>query len=387
MRGALDVSVRGDTARGRVQAAEAAGKAALLACLLGGDAAGDGAAGMHLTGLDSWDVRALARSNPAVVRILYGEGFPFWCKQDGTRFRAQAQLDAHMDLLFRRKRARREQKGNSSREWYCTGEQWVTDFGRLGPPTTGSGDASLDGAANGAGGDGADHNGGTESVDGDPDGADAVVPADERFTKCRICGDRFDMFYDNEVEEWMYRNACYLTVAGVGDGDGEEDEGGDGDGTEGGEGEEGGGVGGDGGTRQIIVHKLCLDVSGLRDKEEIAWRDLMPGTPRQRKRPVDDAGLDSGAEEDGDGEEGSWGEGFSALNGGVDYEGESDSAAENTGMSEGHGTAKADEPPLKRVKAEEGTNASNGGSRGEENGGNANSNVEGEDGAADMDDD
>ena len=119
-RAALDASVRGDLAGGQVQAAEAAGKAATLACLLGGDSAcwgggdggtgGGGGAGMHLPDLDPLDAKALARGNPGAVRRLYGEGFPFWCKQDGTRFGTQVQLDAHMDLLFRRKRARREQK-------------------------------------------------------------------------------------------------------------------------------------------------------------------------------------------------------------------------------------------------------------------------------------
>ncbi|CAM9361633.1 unnamed protein product, partial [Hapterophycus canaliculatus] len=96
-------------------------------------------------------------------------------------------------------------------------------------------------------------------ADGDPDGSKSCVPADERFSKCRICGDRFLMFYDNDEEEWMYRNACYISVKG--------DRGSEG--------------------RQIIVHKLCLDVSGLMNREEITWRDLMPGTPRQRKRPAD----------------------------------------------------------------------------------------------------
>ncbi|CAM9954921.1 unnamed protein product, partial [Laminaria digitata] len=94
----------------------------------------------------------------------------------------------------------------------------------------------------------------------DPDGSKSCVPADERFSKCRICGERFLMFYDNDEEEWMYRNACHIWVHGSGGG------------------------GGPSGARQIIVHKLCLDVSGLRDKEEITWRDLMPGTPRQAKR-------------------------------------------------------------------------------------------------------
>lgn len=335
-RSALDSSVRGDAAGAQVTGADAAGKAALLACLLGGEAAASGEASLHLTDLDPWDVRALARTNPVSVRRLYGEGFPFWCKQDGTRFGTQVQLDAHMDLLFRRKRARREHKGEASREWYCTGEQWMTDFGRLGLPASGAGDSGTDGV----GGDGTAGAGGGEDIpddgdDIDPDGAEACVPADERYTKCRICGERFEMFYDNDEEEWMYRNACYLRVYGVGDGAGEgadddlDEEDGD---MAGGAGDDEGGDGmgdendadGGGRSRQIIVHKLCLEVSGLKDRDRITWRDLMPGTPRQRKRPASNAGLGSaGADEEGaNNEDGDWAVAGAVANGGGDQDSE-----------------------------------------------------------------
>ena len=356
---ALDASMRGDVSGAQVQAAEVAGKAAMLACLLGGDAAaavggsggggggGGGGVGVYLADLDPLDVRALARGNPAGVRRLYGEGFPFWCKQDGTRFATQVQLDAHMDLLFRRKRARREQKGAASREWYCTAEEWMTDFGRLAPPAgAGPGDGDGEGSGSGGGdGGGGDEDGRLEE-DGDPDGSKSVVPADERFSKCRICGDRFIMFYDNDEEEWMYRNACYVTVKGGEGGAGEEEEEEDGAGVAG-EGDEEEGAGG---TRQIIVHKLCLDVSGLRDKEEITWTDLMPGTPRQRKRATDDDGaLDAAFFGEGDDDEADSGEkraAEDAASGSDRGDGEDDANGGGGG---------SDGPPLKRVKAEPGT--------------------------------
>ena len=382
-RAAHETSMRGDLAGGQVLAVEAAGKAATLACLLGGDSAcwgggdgGTGGAGMHLADLDPLDARALARGNPGSVRRLYGEGFPFWCKQDGTRFGTQVQLDAHMDLLFRRKRARREQKGAASREWYCTGEQWMTDFGRLGPPAPGPGEGE---AAAGTGGEGG---GGGEGGDGDadqdenadPDGAKSCVPADERFSKCRICGDRFLMFYDNDEEEWMYRNACHIWVHGTGGGGVGDDDGGEEDGLAG---EDDGGEEGEGGkrkdgARQIIVHKLCLDVSGLRNKEEITWRDLMPGTPRGAKRPGGDGASDGGffgGEEDDDGPEaGDWAD---ANGSGREGEG-GDGVASDGATRQRDGDANGDvvepaedEPPLKRVKAEDGE----GDERGSEGGG------------------
>lgn len=368
---ALDASLRGDLSGAQVQAAEAAGKAAMLACLLGGDAAaavggglgGAGAGGgVYLADLDPLDVRSLARGNPAAVRRLYGEGFPFWCKQDGTRFAKQAQLDAHMDLLFRRKHARRELKGvAASREWYCTDEEWMTDFGRLAPPAgSGDGDGEAEGEAEG-GGDGEEDGGADE--DADPDGSKSCVPADERFSKCRICGDRFLMFYDNDEEEWMYRNACYVTVKGGGEGEGGagEDE----------EDEEAGCAPGEaaGGARQIIVHKLCLDVSGLRDKDEITWADLMPGTPRQKKRPAEGGGaLDAaffgeGGDDAAEQEDDKDGAGETGDSSGprVSDSGSGDGGGDaNGGRPHGEGDGEDDGPPLKRAKAEGAAEEENG---------------------------
>lgn len=381
---ALDASLRGDLSGAQVQAAEAAGKAAMLACLLGGDAAaavgGSGGSGtsvgVYLADLDPLDVRSLARGNPATVRRLYGEGFPFWCKQDGTRFATQVQLDAHMDLLFRRKRARREQKGAASREWYCTDEEWMTDFGRLAPRAgagTGGGEGEGDGNGGGGGGGGggsggAGDGGGEDGVeeDGDPDGSKSCVPADERFSKCRICGDRFLMFYDNDEEEWMYRNACYISIKGDRGGEGGAGEDEDEEEEVGAEEEEGGG-GGAGGTRQIIVHKLCLDVSGLMDREEITWRDLMPGTPRQRKRPADGDDGSEGAffrEGDGDaeenGEEGADDQTAGNIPPGSDG-GDDHGVSASWEGSNGGGLEEEDGPPLKRVKAEKGVDEEGGG--------------------------
>ncbi|CAM9733074.1 unnamed protein product, partial [Discosporangium mesarthrocarpum] len=300
---ASDASARGDEGAGKALAAAAAGVAARVTSLLQG-----------LSGLGPWHRLSLEAPAPGAVGGLYGGStLPFLCKQDGMRFRTQDGLDEHMDVLFRRKRARRDQKGLGSREWFCTKVQWVTDFGRLNdhPGGTGSGGSNDQGKGGGGGGDGAGGAGG-EARDEDLDGAEACVPADERFTKCRICGDRFEMFYDNEEEEWMYRNACYIDVQGPRgrvQGQGEEGLGGD-DGEVEGEGEGGEGVDGTGeGTRQIIVHRSCLDFSGLRDRGVITWRDLIPGTPTLQVRPP--------SPDDGEGEvEGEGGDGSLVAEGG-----------------------------------------------------------------------
>lgn len=354
-RAAQEASVRGDLAGGQVQAMEAAGKAAMLTCLLGGEAATWGVeVGMYLDNLEPLDVRALLRGNPAAVRRLYGEGFPFWCKQDGTRFAKQGQLDAHMDLLFRRKRARREQKSLISREWYCTEDQWLTDFGRLRAPAAGTDDSK----EGGDGGEAVEGNHAEDEENGEV--ARACVPADDRFSRCRICGLLMDMYYDNDEEEWMYTNACYVMVRGNG---GEEawDEDDLGDGAESNAGQSGGDADGDddsvgdatGRLRQIIVHKTCLDGSGLREKDEITWADLMPGTPRGQDSHADNGALDAQHSEDecGEQDERDWPGAIRNSNG------EKRDLDEQEGLTgeTGEGPVIEDDgPPLKRSKAERG---------------------------------
>lgn len=252
----------------------------------------------------------------------------------------------------------------------------MTDFGRLGPPASSAGDRTVDGVGGeSAGGAVGGQDVPVDGEDAESEHSESCVPADERFTKCRICGERFEMFYDNEEEEWMYLNACYLQVHGVGEGAGEggdedldemdadisggtsdDDRGDVGDGEEAGE-------GGRRRSRQIIVHKLCLDVSGLRDRDEIMWKDLMPGTPRQKKRPASDAGIDTGeAEEEGGAkqEDGDWGDTAAVANGtGGDQVEEVhhwDPTTSNGKMDQSNSSAPSDGmesgPPTKRVKSE-----------------------------------
>jgi hypothetical protein len=203
------------------------------------------------------------------VHTLYG-GLKFHCKQDGRRFMTQAELDKHMDLLFQRRRAKREAMG-SSRSWYSTLEQWVTDYGGLSsnrsmargePRANGSHDGSglsmlekvaLEAMAKAGKGGGAGDGGRSKAADnavkGGGGGADGpsrgfkppTVPADESMSTCLICGESFDMFYEPEEEEWLFRGAVYAPRQGT--------------------------------NQQVIVHQTCLEEAGS------AWE----GEPSSKK--------------------------------------------------------------------------------------------------------
>eukprot|EP01084_Bolivina_argentea_P041998 77525_1 len=204
-----------------------------------------------------WMKDALSKRWDSRIRALYKD-LHFHCKQDGQRFMTQALLDKHMDLLFQRRRAKKENT-NASRSWYPTADQWRTDFGTLpdkhgvggkNKPITGNAaDPSADlleqvalealedehtGKMGKMEDSGAKTNtGGPKLVDGLP------VLADEYNGVCKICGETFDMFFSTEEEEWMFKDACYVDVP-----------------------------------PRIIVHKACVDEAGVS-----ALRDLVLQEP------------------------------------------------------------------------------------------------------------
>lgn len=238
---------------------------------------------------DTWHRYTLTQhstGDPAVHKLY--EGLPFHCKQDGQRFAKQGELDSHLDLLFKRRRTRREQTAAACRPWYCTIEQWVTDFGSKGKgkvvpagagvsPQPGVGKqhqagvgSQSGGAIQGIGGpdtaqlsvsgmhiDGS-HNSNTTGKKGrgDRGGSDDrgakvsqvhgnAVIADENQTMCRICGETFDMYFDSYVDQWMYRDACVAQVTGGGH------------------------------IQSVIVHKLCLKSARVDEHGRIAYSDLV----------------------------------------------------------------------------------------------------------------
>lgn len=137
---------------------------------------------------------------PGAVELLYSE-LPLQCKQCGFRYPAtpegQDRMDAHLDSHFRQNRRTKERvKRGLSRSWFVTEEEWISGSG--GETTSHQAPAFLNEQAP------ADVS--TEN----PDEYMVVKPNEDSQKACSICGERFIEIWNDDEEEWMYKNAVLV---------------------------------------------------------------------------------------------------------------------------------------------------------------------------------
>lgn len=129
----------------------------------------------------------LGRRVPAHVHALYG-ALEHVSRQDGLRFSSAVRLNEHLDDLAAKARAKKEAE-QPYRDWYCSSEQWITDFGRLRNEEE-EADFQLE----------------------QEEPEELMVKADEHFPKCPISGETFLTIMDDEHGEWVYRNAVRVLL-------------------------------------------------------------------------------------------------------------------------------------------------------------------------------
>jgi hypothetical protein len=125
------------------------------------------------------------RRNENIIEKLYGK-FHYFCKTSGARLSTEKEYNAHLDWVFKRK------QGNpdvTSRLWYLSDKEWLS--------LRGSGNTN-------------------DKVD---DGLALVnamlskklenrkVIADDNFKICPISKENFELLYDEEIENWVYKDA------------------------------------------------------------------------------------------------------------------------------------------------------------------------------------
>ena len=131
------------------------------------------------------------RDSGAISRL---SGLPYCCTVDGLRFETTQQLGAHEEVLKQRARERREQvHGEAARTWFCTTKEWYSDF---------ASEPELGSAAGGQPVDATSRDTAvTQGGEGEGEaGESCVVKTGEEPCECRICGEPFEMFWDDKKE-------------------------------------------------------------------------------------------------------------------------------------------------------------------------------------------
>lgn len=164
------------------------------------------------------------------VDALYSS-FPTQCKSDGLRFSTESELQTHMDAVFKRNRRRGDTSRVVSRVWGPTAEAWARENHVQGLPPQHQVAANDGGPASVEISDQQHDSNTTNGIEGEKvaDEPRVVVPADSSVPTCRVCGEKFEIEFDQVSDEWILPDAVYVPL--------------------------------DDGSQQIVVHRRCRDAT------------------------------------------------------------------------------------------------------------------------------
>ena len=138
-------------------------------------------------------IQHVNRRNENIVQKLYGK-FPYFCKTSGARLATEAEYNAHLDWVFKKKAEAKnsttgDDKKIKSRSWYLNHEEWLSLRGNAVSDNDVGGTLSLVNQML------------SKKMQ------NAKVVADDNFKVCPISKEKFELVYDEEIDEWIYKDA------------------------------------------------------------------------------------------------------------------------------------------------------------------------------------
>eukprot|EP00816_Leptocylindrus_hargravesii_P002500 CAMPEP_0196805444 /NCGR_PEP_ID=MMETSP1362-20130617/5207_1 /TAXON_ID=163516 /ORGANISM="Leptocylindrus danicus, Strain CCMP1856" /LENGTH=551 /DNA_ID=CAMNT_0042178359 /DNA_START=79 /DNA_END=1731 /DNA_ORIENTATION=+ len=140
----------------------------------------------------------IKEKNAWVIGSLYDDGLPHVSKADGRRFATEIQLSKHLDYIFKKSQIEKSMERTEERGYYNTLDDWIG--GKKDVVMT---EVKISADTRNKG----DDNAKVSAAQSLPE-----VPADENRSNCLICGKTFDIYYNDDEEEYMYRDAIEIEV-------------------------------------------------------------------------------------------------------------------------------------------------------------------------------